>query len=72
MTTLTNDFAPSVLGFFTAPFRAVAMFLISLSEAQRLSQEAEALLSMSDKELATVGLQRDEIPAYLSRSFGHI
>ena len=72
MATITNDFGPSIAGVLTAPFRLVAGFLWSITEAQKINRQAEFLFSLSDEQLAERGLKRDEIGAYLTRNFGYL
>ncbi|MDB6181733.1 DUF1127 domain-containing protein [Paracoccus fistulariae] len=58
--TLNNsDFANGVLWGFTAPFRAIGSFLVSLAENGPRMQAVRRLNETSDEELAARGLTRE-------------
>lgn len=73
MATLTQDIHNvSLRSVLTAPFRAIFNGLLAVANAQRISKEAEMLLSMTDEELAQRGLKREDLPAYLMREYAYV
>ncbi len=57
----------SALKTLAAPFNAIGRFLIYLAESNSRMKQLEALSAMSDEQLATRGLKREDI---VMRVFG--
>lgn len=51
----------------SAPFRAIGRFLIMVAESNSLAREIEKLNAMSDEELASRGVTREEAAQTLLR-----
>lgn len=68
MTTITaNANAARETGFFRRLGDAVADFFEAVVEARRMADRYDYLSRMSDRELADIGLTREEIPQRVAR-----
>ncbi len=56
----------------SAPFRAIGRFYISLLESNSRIQLVDRLNAMSDAQLATRGLKREDIVPHVFRDFMHL
>ncbi|MEM8630147.1 MAG: DUF1127 domain-containing protein [Pseudomonadota bacterium] len=65
MATSVQSHFPAPADLLAAPFRALGNAVSLVVRANRMSREAEFMLSLSDAELAKRGLTRDDIPQVL-------
>ncbi|SHK28920.1 protein of unknown function [Shimia gijangensis] len=54
-----------ILHILAAPFVAIGNFMVTLGEANSRSRQASYLYSLSDRELADIGIKREDIAQYV-------
>lgn len=68
MTTITAN-AVRETGFFQRVGTAVSDFFEAVAEARRMADRYDYLTGLSDRELADIGIAREEIPQRVARGF---
>ena len=58
---LQNNAEGSVFSLVKKPFNAIGTFLVQMAEANHRVQRVRALQDMSDAQLATKGIKREDI-----------